>query len=73
MEERADAPCRGSWSRSADPRMAGGWDASPPEAKEKLQPDGRRGTLIIRLNPIPDKWAVHKVRNNNIKEVLPLL
>ena len=37
------------------PWTGGFWDVSHPEAKEKLQPDGRRGTIIIRSNPIPGK------------------
>ena len=37
----------------------------------KPQWDGRRGTMTI--NPIPTRWAAHKLENSNSKEVLPLL
>ena len=34
--------------------------------------DGRRGTIMIKSNPIPTRWATHKLEINNAKEVLPL-
>ena len=43
-----------------------------PKAK-KAQQDGRRGKITIKSNPIPDGWVIHKLENNNTKEVLLLL
>ena len=40
--------------------------------KEELQ-DGRRGAITMTSNPIPIRWANHKLENNNTNEVLPLL
>ena len=39
----------------------------------KPQWDGRRGTMMIKSNPIPTRWAAHKLENSNSKEVLLLL
>ena len=41
--------------------------------KEKLQPDGRRGAITIKPDPIPTGWVTHKPENNNTKDFLPLL
>ena len=38
-----------------------------------MQRDSRRGTMMIKSNPIPAGWVAHKLENNNTKEVLPLL
>ena len=43
------------------------------KTKKKLQRDGRRGTIMVKSNPIPSRWVPHKLENNNIKEVPPLL
>ena len=44
-----------------------------PKTKKNPQQDGRRGTIMIQSNLIPTKWVIHKLVNNNTKEVLPLL
>ena len=44
-----------------------------PKTKKKPEQDGRRDTITIKSNPIPTRWLTHKLENNNIKEVLPLL
>ena len=44
-----------------------------PRTREKLQQDGRRGTIMIKKsNPIPTRWVTHKLENNT-KEILALL
>ena len=48
-------------------------DIPHPKTKKKPQQDGRRGTITIKSNPIPDGWVIHKLQNNNTKEVLLLL
>ena len=48
-------------------------DTPHPKTKMKLQKEGRRGTITIKLNPIPTGWVIHKLENKNTKEVLPLL
>ena len=48
-------------------------DTSGSGTKEKLQQDGRKGAITIKSNPIPARWATHKLKKNNTKEVLPLL
>ena len=40
---------------------------------KKPEGDGRRGTIMIKSNPIPTRWVTHKPQNNNTKEVFPLL
>ena len=47
-------------------------DTPHPRTKDKPQPNSRRGTIIIKSNLIPTKWATHKLENNN-KEVFTLL
>ena len=44
-----------------------------PQSKDKPQQDGRRSAIMIKSNPILARWITHKLRNNNTKEVLPLL
>ena len=44
-----------------------------PKTKKKPQQDSRRGTITIKSNLIPAKRVIHKLENNNTKEVLPLL
>ena len=44
-----------------------------PKTKEKLQWDGKSGTITIKSNPILARWVTHNLENNNIKEVLLLL
>lgn len=46
-------------------------DIPCPKTKEKLQHDGRV-TIRIKSNPVPARWADHKLDNNNTEEVLPL-
>ena len=48
-------------------------DTPSPKTKNKLQQDGRRGTITIKSNPIPTGWVTHKMETNYTKEVLPLL
>ena len=48
-------------------------DTPQPRTKEKLQQDGRRNTIMIKSNPIAPGWAIHKLENNNTKEVFTLL
>ena len=38
-----------------------------------MQRDSRRGTMMIKSNPIPAGWVAHKLENNNTKVVLLLL
>ena len=33
----------------------------------------KRGTVMIKSNPIPTRWVTHRLENNNTKEVLTLL
>ena len=40
---------------------------------KKPQGEGRRVTIMIKSNPMPTGWVTHKLKNNNIKEVLWLL
>ena len=44
-----------------------------PKTKAKPQGDGRRGTIMMKSNPIPAGLVTHKLENNKTKEVLPLL
>ena len=48
-------------------------DTPHPEIKEKPQWNSRRGTIMIKSNPIPTKWVIRKLENSNTKEILPLL
>ena len=48
-------------------------DTPCPKTKRKPMQDGRSSTITINSNPIPTEWVTHKLENNNIKEVLPLL
>ena len=49
------------------------WKKTPHvQRKKKPQQDSRRGTVIIKSNPIPPRWVTHRLENNNTKEVLPL-
>ena len=43
-----------------------------PEIKKKLQRNGRRGTIPVKSNPIPARWVIHRLENNNTKDVLAL-
>jgi len=60
------------------PSKGGHWDPPKkdtphPRTREKLQQDGRRGTIMIKKsNPIPTRWVTHKLENNT-KEILALL
>ena len=44
-------------------------------SKDKLQWYGNhcRGAIMIQSNPTPTGWVTHKLENNDINEVLPLL
>ena len=42
-----------------------------PKTKRRPQWDSRRGTITVKSNPIPTRWAAH-LENSNTK-VLPLL
>ena len=44
-----------------------------PKTKKKPQWDGRRGSTMIKSNPIPARCVTHKLENNNTKEFLQLL
>ena len=48
-------------------------DTPRSKTKEKLQQDNWRGVIMIKSNPIPTQWMIHKLENNNTKEVLLLL
>ena len=48
-------------------------DILHPRTKEKPPQDSRRGTITIKSNSIPVRWATLKLENNNAKEVLALL
>ena len=48
-------------------------DMAHPKRKKKPQWDGRKGTIMIKSNPIPTSWMTLKLENNNTKEVLSLL
>ena len=48
-------------------------DTPHSKKKEKLQQNGRRGTITIKWNPVSTRWVTHKLENNNTKEVLPVL
>ena len=43
------------------------------KTKNKLQWECRRGTNMIKSNPVYTGWAMNKLENNNTKEVFPLL
>ena len=43
-----------------------------PKTKEKLQWDGRRGTITIQSNSITAGWVTHKLQNTYTTEVHPL-
>ena len=43
-------------------------DTPRPKTKKKLQRDCRRGTIMIKSNPIPTRWVIHKLENNNTKK-----
>ena len=47
-------------------------DTPHPKTKEKLQLDGRRGTITIKSNPITAGWVTHKLENTYTTEVHPL-
>ena len=60
------------------PSTGGCWN--PPKkdtwhlkTKQKPQWDVRRGAIMVKSNLLPDRWMTHKQKNNNTKEVLPLL
>ena len=46
------------------------YQASPSMGFSR-QWDGRRSAIMIKSNPIPTRWAVHKLENNYTTEVLP--
>jgi len=46
-------------------------DIPHPKTK-KPQQDGRKGTAMIKSNPIPTSCVTHKLDNNNTREVLLL-
>jgi len=39
-------------------------DSPHPKTKKKLQWNGRRGTIMIKSNPIPTGWVIHQLENN---------
>ena len=43
------------------------------KTRKELQWDSRRVTIKIKSNPILARWAIYKLENSNIREVLPLL
>ena len=45
-------------------------DTPHPKTKKKSQQDSRRGTIMIKLEPIPTGWVTHRLEINNTKEVL---
>ena len=46
---------------------------APFPKTKKPQQDGRRDTITIKSNPIFTRWVIHKLENNNAKEVFPVL
>ena len=54
---------------SATPQTVA-YQASPSVGFSR-QWDGRRSAIMIKSNPIPTRWAVHKLENNYTTEVLP--
>ena len=48
-------------------------DNPHPRTNEKLQQNSRRGTITIKSNAIPARWATQKLEDNKTKEVLKLL
>ena len=48
-------------------------DTLRSKTKEKLQQDRRRGTIMIKSNPIPMRRLTLRLEDNNTKEVLALL
>ena len=57
---------RGCWN---PPRK----DIPTSKSKKKPQWDGRRGSIMIKSNPISARCVIHKLENHNTKEFLPLL
>ena len=43
-------------------------DIPSPKTKKKLQWDSRRGTIMIKSNPITPRWVIHKLEKNYIAE-----
>ena len=41
------------------------------KTKKKPQQDSKRGIIVIKSNLTPPGWAIHKLENNYIAEVLP--
>ena len=54
-------------------KNAGTYQKRHPISKTKKKPqwDSRRGTTVIKSNPIHARWATHKLESNCITEVLP--
>ena len=48
-------------------------DVPHPKIKKKLQQDGRKSAITTNSNFILTRWVNHKLENNNVKEVFPLL
>ena len=48
-------------------------DVPHPKIKKKLQQDGRKSAIMTNSNFILTRWVNHKLENNNVKEVFPLL
>ena len=46
-------------------------DTLHPKTKKKPQQDGRRGAIVIKSNPVPARWANHKLEDNYTTEVIP--
>ena len=45
-------------------------DTLHPKTKKKPQRYGRSGTIVIKSNPIHDRWVTHKLENNYTTEGL---
>ena len=43
-------------------------DIPSPKTKKKLQWDSRKGTIMIKSNPITPRWVIHKLEKNYIAE-----
>ena len=76
------SPARAAKSQPAVEKLSTGrqWDLHTHtkryhtfETKEKPQQNSRRGTIMIKSNPLLDRWVTHKLKNRETKEVMLLL
>ena len=59
------------------PLTGGHWN--PPKKDNRMSKDeeaaarGRKGVFVIKSNPVSTGWVMHRLENNDAKEVLALL